>query len=58
MQMFEERLKFKVALYILGEICDSHPTCATCCCVDYCDLLEKHGLHIAIRQIKEKENRG
>ena len=56
--MFEERLKFKIALYELGEICKSHPTCATCFCADYCGLLENYGINAAVRQIKKKENRG
>lgn len=58
MKMFEERLKFKIALYELGEICKSHPTCATCFCADYCGLLENYGINAAVRQIKKKENRG
>ena len=58
MKMFEERLKFKTAIYELGEICASHPTCATCYCIDYCELLEMYGIIGALGQIEKKENGG
>lgn len=56
MKMFEERLKFKIALYELREICDNHLTCDTCYCTDFCYLLTKYGIIAAAHQIKKKEN--
>lgn len=56
MKMFEERLKFKSALYELYEICKSHPTCASCYCTDYCDLLEMHNFYTVAQEITKKGN--